>query len=220
MDVLLVESHPGLGCQARRELEAAGHSVVSCFGDDLRTPCGGLVDEGDCPLDTHEVEVAVVARLGPELHAGEHGALCAARHRIPIVGTGDTVDPGALAPVLIPVEGDLAGAVERAAESGSRHAAAVVRQLLSDGVLGRDDLVHDGSARVAIDVRRARRRLVMTVWLRDGDQREASIVRAAIEALRAYDPNAAVIDVRVRHHSMDSTCCSVSPEDIDISQNL
>jgi hypothetical protein len=204
MDVLLIESHPGLGRQAAHELERAGHRVHRCTDAGERlgepstsgSPCQGLRDEGVCPLDVAELGAAVLVRLGSELRTGEHGAICAARNRIPMVVSGDP--PGTPLPVADTVQlDDLPAAVERAAESGTSHASAVVRELLSLGVIGRDDIDDDDPA-VVVQVERSARRLRLTIWLRDDDPRRAEITRAAGQALRAHDRGVAVIDVVVR----------------------
>ena len=201
MDVLLIESHPGLGRQAAHDLEQAGHRVHRCTDPGERlgepttsgSPCQGLSDGGVCPLDVAELGAAVLVRLGPELRTGEHGVICAARNRIPIVVSGDPPTTDLPVVDMSPTDG-LPAAVERAAESGTAHASAVVRQLLSLGVLGRDDVDADDPA-VVVQVERAPRRLRMTIWLRDGDPRRAEITRAAGQALRAHDRGVPVIDV-------------------------
>lgn len=207
MDVLLIESSPGLGRRSTERLEAAGHRVFRCVdevpadapvdGDGSPVPpCRGLYEGGVCPIDETALDVAVVVRVGPDLRVGEHGAICAARHRIPIVVAGDARGVG-LAPAEVTLLRDLPEAVERAAASGSAHASAVVRELLSLGVIGRHELEGD-SPTVGVQVARSLRRLVLTLWLQEGDEREAELVRASGQALRAYDPHVAVIDVVVR----------------------
>jgi hypothetical protein len=203
MDVLLIESHPGLGRQATRELEQAGHQVFHCTephdredGASAVSPCVGLRDGGVCPLDVADLDAAVLVRLGPELRSGEHGAICAARHRIPVVVSGDALDAGL--PVVETSEmHDLSAAVERAAEWGTGHASAVVRELLSLGVIARHDVDAEVPS-VAVQVERSARRLLLTIWLREGDPRAAEIARAAGQALRTYDRHVPVIDVVMR----------------------
>lgn len=207
MDVLLIESHPGLGRWAEAELELAGHRVLRCTDDDARAteqapagpdaPCVGLRPGGTCPLDGDSIEAAVLVRVGPELRTGEHGAICAARHRIPVVVSGEAT--GAPLPPVAEstLHGDIAAAVERAATSGTDHASAVMRELLSLGVVARHELEGD-EPDVVFHVARTARRLALTIWLREGDERESEMVRAAGQALRAHDPHVPVIDVIVR----------------------
>lgn len=205
MEVLLIESHPDLGRTAQSELELAGHHVRRCTDDPAGAagaggdaPCVGLRPAGVCPLDDGSVEAAVVVRVGPELRSGEHGAICAARHRIPVIVSGELAG-AALPPVAeATLHGDIVAAVERAAASGTGHASAVMRELLSLGVIGRQELEGDDPDLV-FEVARSNRRVVLTIWLRAGDEREGELVRAAGQALRAYDPHVAVIDVLVRN---------------------
>ena len=197
MKVLMVESHPGMGWSAARRLEQAGHSVAYCDTRDTGVPCRGLDGIGVCPLDD-DVSVAVVARFGGDLHAGEHGALCAARQRIPIVTTAPHVDAGPFSALATAAGHDLVGACERAAESGARHAAAVERELVRLGVVAGGELVGD-DPEVAVDVRRGHRKLSMRLRVPEGDRREPAIVKAATEALRRYDGYTPVIDVSVVH---------------------
>lgn len=198
VDVLLVESHPGLGRHAERQLEAAGHTVLRCLGEDTVGPCVGLSEGGACPLDTHEIAAAVVARVGSDLHHGEHGALCAARHRLPIVTAADVTDLGVFEGLAASGSPDVVRAVEAAAASGTRHEAAVLRDLLDLGVLSRRD-VEGEDAPVAVSVERSPRRLVLTLWTLEDDRRAPAIMKSATEALRRFDPHVPVIDVHVKH---------------------
>lgn len=209
MDVLLIESHPGLGRGAADRLRSAGHRVFRCVDEVppetatapedasiVAPPCRGLAEGGSCPMDETSLDAAVLVRVGPELRAGEHGAICAARHRIPIVMAGDASGAG-LSPTEVTLLSDLPAAVERAASSGSVHASAVTRELLELGVVARDELEGETPA-VVVQVERSPRRLVLTLWLHEDDVRQAELVRAAGQALRSFDPHVAVIDVVVR----------------------
>jgi hypothetical protein len=160
------------------------------------TPCVGLRDGGVCPLDAADLDAAVLVRLGAELRAGEHGAICAARHRIPVVVSGDVIDAGVPVAETSAIV-DLPAAVERAAESGTGHASAVVRELLSLGVIARHEVDSEAPS-VAVQVERSARRLLLTIWLREDDPRSAEIARASGQAVRAYDRHVPVIDVVLR----------------------
>ena len=83
MRVLMLESHPGVASGAVARLLDAGHTIVRCDTADRQYPCRGLVPGGECPLD-QPVDVAVLVQ---EADTGqvEHGAVCAARSRIPLV---------------------------------------------------------------------------------------------------------------------------------------
>ena len=90
LDVLLIESHPGVGDASARVLAEAGHRVHRCHdAGDPSWVCVGLADPSACPLEGH-VDVAVLARApgstGPTPH--EDGVRCAIRSRVPIVEVG------------------------------------------------------------------------------------------------------------------------------------
>jgi hypothetical protein len=209
MKVLLLESSRGLGFVAARELERAGHTVLRCDSRVAGALCRGLEPGGECPLD-QEVSVAVLAHSGDEFSQHEHGALCAARQRIPVVVTTEVVEPGIFSSLATAAGSDLVEAVDRAASSGAEHAAAVRRELLALGVLSRADLEGDAPA-VAVDVRREPGRLLMTLWLepewmRADGTREAQVVKSATEALRRFDPHVRTVDVRVRTSTFVRPC--------------
>lgn len=198
MKVLLVESAPGLGAEAESELEAAGHVVVGCEAADPSSPCRGLEAMGDCPLDHGDVDVAVVSRLGGDLSASERGALCAARHRIPVVVSGDPRQAVSFGPGTFLAGSDLVATIQQAASSGTAHVAAIRRSLLMSGVVSADEV--DGpSPDVVFEVRRDPGRLRLTVRTRVDQQRVPSISKAAAEALRRFDQHSTVIDVIVEH---------------------
>ena len=194
MKVLLVEGEVGAAAAAQRELRAAGHQVVGCEADDPSAPCRGLEPTGECPLDAHDIDVAVVGRVGGPLKPSERGALCAARHRIPVVIAGDGRNAISFGPGTHVARNDLVGACERAAASGEAHVAAIRRELLMSGVLTPTDV--DGSeATVRFDVRREPNRLRLEVHTPADDPRTPAIVKSAAEALRRFDTHTKVIDV-------------------------
>lgn len=96
LEVLLVESNPGVGRGARIELEAAGHRVHSCFeGTESGFACAGLSGADPCPLD-NRLDVALVVRHGvrPGPTPTEAGLRCAIRAGVPVVEQGsDLLDP-------------------------------------------------------------------------------------------------------------------------------
>jgi hypothetical protein len=192
----MLESHPGDGHDAELELIGAGHSIVRCDTADCRYPCRGLAEGGECPLDQH-VDVAVLAQE-PGWNHLEHGALCAARARIPVVEIG-TFRPTQRQPVTAwtyTTPADLLDECERAARDGRAHAEAVVGRLLDTGVLWPVEIERGV---VAITVERGESRLLMTIELSGSARsRRNEIVLAATEALRRFDPRSTVIDVAVR----------------------
>jgi hypothetical protein len=89
MEVLLIESSPGIASTLQHRLIRDGHEVLSC-NDSHGGPCRGVESNSSCPLDRH-IDVAVLARerdATPSLN--EMGAVCAQRHRVPLV----TLYPG------------------------------------------------------------------------------------------------------------------------------
>ena len=196
MRVLVLESHPGVARDAEVALVQSGHSIVRCDTADRRYPCRGLAAGGECPLDEH-VDVAVLAQeLGTD-HL-EHGALCAARARVPIVELG-TPPPTQQQPLPMWTHSsvdDLVPACEQAAHDGRAHAEAVVGRLLETGVLWPEEIARGV---VDIAVERDGNRLLMTIqlsgWARS---RRGEIVRAATEALRRFDTRPTVIDIAVQ----------------------
>jgi hypothetical protein len=194
--VLLVEQESGAAAAAQTELRAAGHEIIGCEAADASAPCRGLEPIGECPLDSHPVDVAVVGRRGGPLAPSERGALCAARHRIPVVIAGDGRHAVSFGPGTHMAGADLVGACERASASGEAHMAAIRRELLMSGVVTPADI--DGQeASVRIDVRREPNRLRLEVRTATDDPRAAAIAKAAAEAIRRFDSHTKVIDVVV-----------------------
>lgn len=198
MRVLLLESHPGVATAAVTRLTEAGCTIVRCDTADRRYPCRGLASGGECPLDEH-VDVAVlVQEIGT--HHVEHGAVCAARSRVPVVEV-EAADAATGAPTMswtIPVGTDLLDACAQAARDGRGHTRAVTARLVELGVVTPAELGRPGGT-VAIDVTRGSNSLRMTIELADSVRdRENEIVRAATQALRDFDRRPAVIDVVVR----------------------
>lgn len=194
MKVLVVEAHPGGADAAKAALAAAGHTVVGCETPEPHAPCRGLATVGVCPLDGHDIDVAVVHHTGRDLAVSERGALCAARARVPVVVDGDYRRSVSFGPGTFVAGVDLVDACAAAAQSGMAHAAAVRRDLLCSGVIEPDD-VAGARPRVGFTVDREPKRLRLTIALPEGDVRKANITKAAAEALRRYDATASVIDV-------------------------
>jgi hypothetical protein len=199
MKVLVVEAQPGGADSAKAALAAAGHTVVGCDTPEAHAPCRGLASVGTCPLDEHDIDVAVVHHTGRDLSVGERGALCAARARVPVVVDGDYRRSVSFGPGTFVAGVDLVDACNAAAQSGMAHAAAVRRDLLCTGVITPDDVAH-AQPLVSFVVDREPRRLRLTIHLSEGDPRKANITKAAAEALRRFDTKASVIDVVVDTH--------------------
>ena len=198
MRVLMLESHVGLGSGVVERLTAAGHSIVRCDSPDRSLPCRGIAPDQGCPLD-ESVDVAVLVQE-PGLHDVEHGALCAARQRIPIVDVASTkFEPASpLATVTTTGGEDVVTVCEWAASDGRAHVRAVTRRLIQLGVVTADELDHERGT-VGVDVVRSGDRLRLIVELDlAAASRQSEIVRAAEQALREYDRQTRVIDVTVR----------------------
>lgn len=196
MKVLMVEGAPGVGATAEAELRDAGHVVVGCAASDATSPCRGLETIGDCPLDGGDIDVAVVSRAGSEFTAGERGALCAARHRVPVVIAGNPRHAVSFGPGTHLAGPDLVRTVDVAARSGTAHVAAVRRELLMVGVVESGE-VDGADPDVTFTVRREPGRLRLLIAGRAPAARLETIVKPAAEALRRFDPHSKVIDVAV-----------------------
>jgi hypothetical protein len=136
MRMLLVESVDGLGAAERASLEAAGHTVLSCFepGSGLEDMCTAWNGQGGCPLDSHDIDVAVLVRGEDDGRPvpREDGVRCAARAGIPVVEVGRSAgDPFAR---LLAARADASDVVETAVEAaeGAMHA-------LEAAIVGRVD---------------------------------------------------------------------------------
>jgi hypothetical protein len=146
--------------------------------------------------------VAVLAQE-PGVDYLEHGAVCAARGRVPVV----EIEP-ARGNLRLPASGwtsvapsNLVEECERAARDGSAHTRAIVDRLVALGVVTRDEFEGE-YAPLAIAVERGAGRLLMTIELGDRNRnRKADIVRAATQALRDFDPGVPVVDIAVRNTS-------------------
>jgi hypothetical protein len=199
MRILMLESHPGVANAAVAKLTEAGCTIVRCDTADRRSPCRGLAAGGECPLDEH-VDVAVlVQEVGT--HHLEHGAVCAARSRVPVVEV-DGVDVAERFPIRswtsASASSDLIDACEKAARDGRGHAEVVKDRLVVLGVVTLAEL-EEPAGMVAIAVERGANRLRMTIELADSMRdRQTEIVRAASQALRDFDRRPAVIDIAVR----------------------
>lgn len=196
MRVLMLESHPRVASDAVAELTRAGHTIERCASPDRRFPCRGVAGAGDCPLDGH-VDVALMARDPGDGHL-EHGAICAARSRVPVLALATAAQDGSEIPWSTVADDRLAEACERAASDGGAHAAVVAARLVALGVVAAAELAAP-QPHVAFNVDRRGPRLRMTITLADPVRpREDEIVRVGAQALRDYDRQATVIDVVVR----------------------
>jgi len=177
MDVLLIESSPGIAETLQHRLVRDGHSVVSC-NDAHGGPCRGVESNDDCPLD-HHIDVAVLARERDAARSlNEMGSVCAERRRIPVVTLypGDEFGAGPST--------DIAAAIARR-EVEAGYVAAVRREL--------------GHAVGDITVMREHQRVHVTLNVHEvaSAQAVSMIADRARQAVREHDHLTPVIDISV-----------------------
>jgi len=86
MRVLLVGSTPGNAREIVAWLRSAGHETATCFETPVGFGCRGVTRHDDCPLDAHTDAALLVRDLDGSGHTlTEMGAVCALRHRVPVV---------------------------------------------------------------------------------------------------------------------------------------
>jgi hypothetical protein len=177
MDVLVIESSPGIAITLQHRLTRDGHEVITC-NDSHGGPCRGVESNEACPLVKH-VDLAILAReRGARPSLNEMGSVCALRHRVPMVTLypGDEFGPG--------VSTDIAAATARR-EVEAGYVAAVRRQLRR-GV-------------GAIMATREFQRVHVTMAIDESvsAQRIGRLVDRARQAVRDHDSHTPVIDISV-----------------------
>jgi hypothetical protein len=177
MEVLLIESAPGIASSLEHRLIRDGHDVVSC-NDSHGGPCRGVESNAGCPLDRH-IDVAVLARerdAAPSLN--EMGSVCAQRHRVPLV----TLYPGD----------------EFGAGPSTEIAAAMARREIEAGYVAaiRREVGH---AVDDITVQREHQRIhvILTVHDVDSSQAVSKVADRARHAVREHDRYTPIVDVSV-----------------------
>jgi hypothetical protein len=192
MRVLLVDGDHREGDIVASQLDERGHDVVRCFGPDDDHLCRGVALRQECPVDSGSVDVALLVRSesGPPL-LREMGAVCALRHRIPVVEAhahGDAPFTGWVTPTGA---GVVEAVEEVAADDLLGHAAAV------EIVLGDVPAVVRMGSLPGVTVRRETGRLLLTLTVPStmDDLDRNSVVTWAVRALREYDPYEPVCDV-------------------------
>ena len=177
MDVLVIESEPGIAATLEHRLVRDGHEVISC-NDSKGGPCAGVESNAVCPLQQH-VDVAVLARQrGAARSLNEMGAVCALRHRVPLVTLypGDEFGPGASTEIA-------AAVARRAVEAGYE---AVIRK-------------HVGHAVDDITVQREYRRIHVTITVATSTSalNVHRLVDRVRQAVRAHDVHTETVDISV-----------------------
>jgi hypothetical protein len=177
-------------------LTERGHEVVRCFGPDDTHLCRGVALHEECPVDSQSVDVAVLVREpGREPLLREMGAVCAIRHRIPVVEAHSHGEPP-FDGWATPTGSGVVEAVEEVVADELRgHELAVETVLVTVPAVVR--LGHLPAVRVERQVSR----LLLTITVPEGMTSDDtnSIVTWGVRALRDYDPYASVIDVVVDH---------------------
>jgi hypothetical protein len=177
MDVLVIESSPGIATTLQHRLTRDGHEVISC-NDSHGGPCKGVESNEACPMTQH-IDVAILAReRGAQPSLNEMGSVCALQHRVPLVTLypGDEFGPGASTEIA-------AAVVRREVEAG--YVAAVRRQLRH----GVDD----------IKAEREYQRVHVTITV-DRTMSAQTIDRMADrarQAVRTHDAHTPTIDISV-----------------------
>jgi hypothetical protein len=177
MNVLVIESAPGIAATLEHRLVRDGHEVISC-NDAKGGPCIGVESNAECPLLQH-IDVAVLARqrnAAPSLN--EMGAVCALRHRVPLVTLhpGDEFGPGASTEIA-------AAVARRAVEAGY---VAAVRKHLGRAV---DDItVQREYQRIHVTITVNQSMTVLTI---------RRLVDRVRQAVRAHDAHTAAVDISV-----------------------
>jgi hypothetical protein len=177
MDVLVIESSPGIATTLQHRLTRDGHEVLSC-NDSHGGPCRGVESNETCPMEKH-IDIAILARRrGAEPSLNEMGSVCALRHRVPFVTLypGDEFGPGESTEVAV--------AIARR-EVEARYVAAIRRQLRH----GVED----------ISVEREHQRVHVTISVAGAmsAQTISRLADRARQAVRGYDPHTPVVDISV-----------------------
>jgi hypothetical protein len=196
MRVLLVDGDHVEGDVVAGQLTERGHEVVRCFGPDDTHLCRGVALHEDCPVDSQSVDVAVLVReQGRQPLLREMGAVCAIRHRIPVVEAYSHGEPP-FDGWATPTGAGVVEAIEEVAVDELRgHELAVETVLVTVPAVVR--LGHLPGVRV--DRQAGRILLTITVPADMSSDDTNSIVTWGVRGLRDYDPYASVIDVVLAH---------------------
>ena len=196
--VLVTEAEPGAARVAVDELRDAGHEVVMCHEPGAPAfPCMALQSGRVCPLVVRPIDVTLAIRHTPSAGPArsEDGVLCALRHHVPvIVARGNLFDPfeewetlavERTSSAVEECEHVASAPLRRPTEVASKAAASVLRSY------GRDDLS------LLIAVRRQSGWLKVEIRAHEDAPRSLrSMIAVRVSAaLRAFDPDAAGIDI-------------------------
>lgn len=199
LNIMVLENEPDAAAVATNELRAAGHTVLTCHeSGGAAFPCRGVAHASNCPLRSHDVDVALVVRspnhAQPTLR--EDGARCALVQRVPLVVAGTpALDPfDDYATRTIDRTYDVVETCEQAAHAPievlGRRATEVAAETLHLPISG---------PRPRVEVtRRSGRLQVLVLGGASLTKQERSRVGVRIAmALRELDPFAAGIDIAI-----------------------
>jgi hypothetical protein len=177
MDVLVIESSPGIATTLQHRLTRDGHEVISC-NDSHGGPCKGVEANQSCPMEQH-IDIAILAReFAAEESLNEMGSVCARRHRVPLVTLypGDEFGPGTSTEVAVAV-------ARREVEA---QYAAAIRRHLRHGV--EDIVVQRDHQRIHVTI---------TVGTTMSAQTIGRVADRTRQAVRDYDAHTPTIDVSI-----------------------
>jgi hypothetical protein len=196
MEVLVLESEPGVAAIAIAQLEAAGHRVKRCHERGARAfPCAGL-DPGHCPLEDDAIDVVLTVRARSSARPSplEDGVTCALRRRVPVVVAGRTaINPFAQYPAAVAGIDDVVEVCERAATGPQAEHEGIATSALRQTL----DRAHLPTEAADASVRRSGRGLHITLRVPSDTPmkvRDIASVRVA-GAVRAFDPHAPRIEI-------------------------
>jgi hypothetical protein len=177
MEVLVIESSPGVAITLQHRLVRDGHEVITC-NDAHGGPCRGVEHNDACPMAKH-IDIAILAReRGAEPSLNEMGSVCALRHRVPLVTLypGDEFGPD--------VSTEVAAAVARRAVEAAYVAA--IRQQLRHGI---ED--------VSVQREYERVQVTLTVATTMSAQTICRLADRARQAVRQHDAHTPTIDISI-----------------------
>ena len=139
LNVLVVESDPGAGANARDALRRAGHTVLRCHPEGTHAfPCNALAEGERCPFDAQAVDVVVDVRRRPRAEPSpfEDGVRCGLQRHVPLVVAGRLISNPFenYATEVVVGDGDVVAACERAATSSLPKHSEVARVALGDAL--------------------------------------------------------------------------------------
>lgn len=188
MRVLLVESTPGNAYEVANWLGEAGHETVTCFDTPVTFGCRGAERHEDCPLDRHTDAALLVRDIDGGGHTlTEMGAVCAMRHRVPVIEMTEPTGRGLDATMLSVLDEVQHHRLNTGYVRAAHDALARVPGLASAEAIG-----------ITVERQQDRVHALLALPADITDSQVPMIVDWVGRALRAHDPYAKVIDVGAR----------------------